>query len=328
MPDNQPPIAGKPNTVDEPAPLFLLTTHRSGGTLLARIFNVHPDIVIWGEHAGLINKLAEMAELFRYHPVMTTPLKEREIESFLQSKNTNTDFSPWISAVNPEDFRASAKALMTQFFTYGLRPGQRWGFKEIRYHRTETIEFIIEIFPSAQFVILQRDILQQCISNITAEWSLIHLGLMGAGASMEEALKVIDDCSYALAAIDVGLQKIAKSYPERTKIVSYEALVPEADGLITELYKFAGLNITPEMQAAVKEMLSVRSGATPVTGSLGFITRELIQQIAPECIANAYRAIASSGIDAARLRSRHGVGRYCFVVGDTELKHSNLSSIF
>jgi len=43
--------------------VFLLTVHRGGGTVLARVLNCHPDLVIWGEHVGLINRLAEIDDM-------------------------------------------------------------------------------------------------------------------------------------------------------------------------------------------------------------------------------------------------------------------------
>ena len=43
--------------------MFLLTLHRGGGTVLARVLNCHPDLVIWGEHVGLINRLAEIDDM-------------------------------------------------------------------------------------------------------------------------------------------------------------------------------------------------------------------------------------------------------------------------
>ena len=52
-------------------PVFVLAQHRSGGTLLARLLNCHPGLVIWGEHAGFINRLAEAHELLvRHHDLL------------------------------------------------------------------------------------------------------------------------------------------------------------------------------------------------------------------------------------------------------------------
>jgi hypothetical protein len=44
-------------------PVFLLTLHRGGGTVLARVLNCHPDLMIWGEHVGLIDRLAAIDDM-------------------------------------------------------------------------------------------------------------------------------------------------------------------------------------------------------------------------------------------------------------------------
>ena len=44
-------------------PVFVLTLHRAGGTVLVRVLNCHPELVIWGEHVGLINRLAEIDDM-------------------------------------------------------------------------------------------------------------------------------------------------------------------------------------------------------------------------------------------------------------------------
>jgi len=46
-------------------PVFVLSPARGGGTVLARILNCHPQLVIWGEHVGLINRLAEIDDMMK-----------------------------------------------------------------------------------------------------------------------------------------------------------------------------------------------------------------------------------------------------------------------
>lgn len=44
-----------------------------------------------------------------------------------------------------------------------LQPGQRWGFKEIRYHTRMVAEYLVTLFPEAKFVLLRRDILSAAV---------------------------------------------------------------------------------------------------------------------------------------------------------------------
>jgi len=55
-------------------------------------------------------------------------------------------------------FSRSCREMIEAIFTRGLRPGQRWGFKEIRYHRVLTVRFLEKLLPDARFITLRRDI--------------------------------------------------------------------------------------------------------------------------------------------------------------------------
>jgi hypothetical protein len=47
--------------LDLPAPdrpIFVFARHRGGGTLMLRLLNCHPELVVWREHGGCINQLA------------------------------------------------------------------------------------------------------------------------------------------------------------------------------------------------------------------------------------------------------------------------------
>jgi hypothetical protein len=55
------------------SPVFLLTLHRGGGTVLARVLNCHSDLVIWGEHVRLINRLAEIDDMVTRVGLMIVP---------------------------------------------------------------------------------------------------------------------------------------------------------------------------------------------------------------------------------------------------------------
>lgn len=305
------------------SPLVLLTTHRSGGTLLARLYNIHSDIVIWGEHGGLLNKMAEMQVIFDKHDDLSQPLAGRGIEQFIASKGKNTDFSPWVNPMAREDYIRGSRDFIRRTFTRYLRPMQRWGFKEIRYHTLTTARFLVEIFPSTQFVVLRRNLVEQCVSNIMVGWSLDRLRLLDAGRSKEEATKVVQDCAYALVAIDLGLAGVAESFRSRTLSITYHALAGESNEILRELYDFAGLRLEPAHVKSADRILAVKSGVT-TTRSLGYITDDFVKGFAPDAISRAREVIAITGIDVARLRE----GRYSFLVGDHAMLDSHVSTIF
>ena len=205
-----------------PRPTFVLAPHRSGGTMLSRILNCHPSLCIWGEHGGVVNKLAEIDAILARLPSEQLPLANRSLAKHIAFEATNlTTFDPWISPLSLDAFRQWACEFIGTMFSKGLPPGTRWGFKEIRYHSVATAEFLIRLFPHARFVILRRDVLQLCISNIFAPWSRKELVAMGVHKDPVKARQAIKDCAYALAAIDNGLQQIAHTFSDHSQVIHY-----------------------------------------------------------------------------------------------------------
>lgn len=310
-------------TATWPSPLVLLTTHRSGGTLLTRLYNLHPDIFIWGEHGGILNKLAEMKVIFDHHYELYAPIEERKIEEFIELKSQNAEFSPWINPVTREEFTDWCRSFIDRTFTKYLRPTQRWGIKEIRYHTLTTAQFLMDIFPSCQFVVLRRDLVEQCASNIFVEWSMSQLQRFNAGASKAEARRVVEDCAYALVSIDRGLARIADVFSREALCVDYQTLAVGSEKTLKQLYGFAGLRFDPTYFQQASRLLAVRSGPTPTEG-VGYITADFVKEYAPEAISNATIAIEMNGIDMGRLRG----SRYSFLVGDHAMLESSVSTIF
>jgi hypothetical protein len=313
---------------EEQEPLFLFTTHRSGGTLLSRIINAHPDIVIWGEHAGVLNKLAEIDEILRRHQATRSAGGKRDIEKFLRTKTEATHFDPWVSRVSEDTFVAFCRGLVQSWFDDGLAPGQRWGLKEIRYHRPETASFLLKLFPRSRFIILRRNLVSQCVSIVLANWSASTLAATGDDVDEARAKAIVDDCAYALVAINSGLISIAKKYPGCCLAIDYSKLLKEPAGTIGRLYNFAGLRVSPDVISAAERMMAVRSGATPTSKALGALNREFIERNVRASIAAARQEIRVSGIDYARLVSREGKGRYSCLVGDKKMQNTHRSTMF
>src|SRR5437773_6349288 len=117
-------------------PVFIFAIHRSGGTLLTRMLNCHPDLVIWGEHAGFINKLADADFLIRS---CSDALPERSVEELERyvafGEDCQRDFSPWMNPFASSEFGKRCRDLLLAMYSRA-HAGKRWGVKEIRYHRS------------------------------------------------------------------------------------------------------------------------------------------------------------------------------------------------
>ncbi len=310
-------------------PVFVFTAHRSGGTMLARVLNCHPDLVIWGEHAGFINRLAEIDFIVGHYEPLTRPVPWRGLDAYVQGVRSDPAvFDPWVTPFAQDGFRAWCRAYIETTFRHGLLPGQRWGFKEVRYHGVLTARFLATLFPDARFVILRREPYALAVSNLLAAWSLDRLRWSGALASEAGARAAIVDCAYALTAIDHGFQAIAAAFPDSCLTIAYEAIDATAQRLFAELFIFLGLRGSPELWQAITAVLGTRVGTTPQGAGEGFLTVQEVQRQLPAALAAAQAEIAAHGPDAARLKRLAAQGRYGFIVGDHNLFDTPYSAMF
>ncbi len=307
-------------TLDMPeagGPVFVLSAHRSGGTLLARMLNCHPQLVIWGEHGGFINRLAEIDANFARHPELTRPMASRGLDVFVAgAKSAPAHFNPWVTPFSQDGFRMWCRVYLESTLKKGLQPGQRWGFKEIRYHTVATARFLLALFPDARFVILRRALYPLAVSNLFARWSVDRLQGSGVLASEAGAREVIADCAYALTAIDHGFRAIVAALPERCHVVAHEAIQPNAQRLFADLFTFLGLPGSIELLHALNAVTASRVGGTDPATQAGNLTMALVQAALPGALEAAKADIETAGPDIVRLRRMAARGRYSFIVGD------------
>jgi hypothetical protein len=309
-------------------PVFVLTAHRSGGTALARGLNRHPDLMIWGEHAGFINRLAELDEMVGYYPRLVQPLGDRDLADHVRLEKFDPGrFDPWLNPFEQADWRDWCRRYLDATFRRGLHPGQRWGFKEVRYHSPTTARFLADLFPDGRFVILRRELAPLLLSNLLTPWSMELLRHLGATATEIEVRAAVHDCAYALAVVDRGLAAIARALPGRCRVVPAQAL---ADPVPTfaALFSFLGLSHWPALLDEVKEASDRQLGVTDLDRNAEGLSRATVLPMLPEALAAAEAALAAGEPDLVRLRRLGRAGQYSFLVGDHELVGTKLSSMF
>ena len=306
-------------------PVFLLGLHRSRSTLLQRVLNAHPKLVVWGEHGGLINKLAELNATSELVWNVERPISERGLRRFAtKAPELLNGFEPWATPWDPKEYRNSCRRFLTRTFRRDLRPGQRWGIKEIRYASPDTTRFLASLYPESQFIVLRRDLLGLCVSSILCTWSLDVLGEMRAGDTVESATNVIMDCCYAAAALDWQLDRsIALLGQHAFVLQDYEL-----NRRWKEIFAFLDLRLDGAICNDVRTALSHVTGSTATDGGVGLIDRAFILDQAPRHLAQAAVELAKAGPDLARLRGMSGAGRYCFLLGDHAFRHTRFSSMF
>jgi hypothetical protein len=310
--------------------VFLLTLHRGGGTVLTRVLNCHPELVIWGEHVGLVNRLAEIDDMVTRVGRLMAPKCDQAIAEYVAFPDRRlTEFDPWANPFEYDAFLRSCREMIEAIFTRGLRPGQRWGFKEIRYHRVLTVRFLQKLFPGARFVILRRDIRE--VSAILASWSLRWFWQHRERMSTEMAEAIVRDVTYAVLAIESGLDAVQAELGPRCLRLDYGQLLDPTLEFIAPLFGFLDLVQSDEVTTRIREVLKVRSGSTDQEVCFGgILSRDFIRAQVTAMAPALREEIARDGIDTARLVAKKGVGQYSYLVGDHTMRDRGceFSSLF
>jgi len=146
------------------APIFLLSSGRSGSTLLQRILNSYDDVIIWGEHRGLLAPVADAYFQLLEHPWNRTFMPSLSRSStppwsdVLEWKD-GAQWQAWLNWVSPADIDGCFRSFVESLFRHPEQPADMtWGFKEIRYGgHDRVVEFLSRLFPDARFVFLARN---------------------------------------------------------------------------------------------------------------------------------------------------------------------------
>jgi hypothetical protein len=313
-------------------PVFLLTLHRGGGTVLARILNCHPKLVIWGEHVGLINRLAEIDDMVTRVGRLMYPKTDQAIAEYVAFPDHRlNDFDPWANPFDYETFLRSCRQMIEAIFARGLQPGQRWGFKEIRYHRVLTARFMEKLFPNARFVILRRDLTEVAISAILASWSLRWFPNYREMMPAEMAEAIVRDVTYALLVVENSLDAVQQQLGARCLRLDYSQLLDSSLKFASPLFNFLEIDLPQEVVTRIQRVLSVRAGGTDQQVCFGrILSREYIRARVAAIVPELRAEIARDGVDRARLVAREGIGRYSFLAGDHTMRDQNceFSSLF
>ena len=140
-------------------PIFVFASgHRCGSTLLQRLLNSCPDVLVWGEQNGYLSPFVRNFKT----------LLEWEAKFSSQRKTFLTKgFNNFVPNMLPEDHELITAAriyLVSLFGAPAAKLGKRiWGFKEVRYGINVAF-FLQELFPKARFIHLTRNVIDCFIS--------------------------------------------------------------------------------------------------------------------------------------------------------------------
>lgn len=152
-------------------PVFVLSTGRSGSTLLQRLLNCHAELVLWGEHFGFLGSaVAALTHMHnpaqRHYPRHAA--ENRGWQRVVPALRDPAAALEWVNPWSMDEYREQLRAFVEHYFAARLAPGQRWGFKEIRYNSMPMLNGLRGLYPEARFVFVKRDPVEVVRSKVYA----------------------------------------------------------------------------------------------------------------------------------------------------------------
>lgn len=211
-------------------PVFLFSTGwRTGSTLIQRLLCSHPEILIWGENRGVVDRLVEARRTIEG----LQQLSQKHVEAF----ETNGSMS-WIAMMNPPlaSYDEGMRQLLEAYFRSPAEQlgRSRWGFKEVR-HGLETARFLHALYPEARFVLLARhpeDCLASARGPVRGECSFAGSILAEAGGArgfLEHWTRLADEFTADWSGIPHLLLR-------------YEIVVEDPEQAIEEIARLLGVD--------------------------------------------------------------------------------------
>ena len=234
-------------------PIFIFAQARSGSTLVQRVLNSVDDVIIYGEHLGILEKVAqsyfEFHRSLKYLPNFCSTnenLNEVQAEALKRLRDPQ-DFTPHISGFSIRHVREQyAKFVSDLIQTVDKERGKRWGFKEIRYGFGDKVfEVLAQFFPQATFVFVARHPFGMLSSERGTGWIDFKL--------QERAQRWHQQTS--------SFVEYHKANPARTIFVRYEDFTDPARKTAQNLFERLGLPFGEKQRQIIFDIGKV--GASP-----------------------------------------------------------------
>ena len=152
-------------------PVFVISSGRSGSTLVQRLLNCHRGLVVWGEHFGFLeaaaSALAHMHNPEQKHYPMS-PVSNRGLAHLQRGLSDPAAALEWVNPWSAEEYAQQLRSFTEGYFAARVPAGRRWGFKEIRYNGMASLRGLMLLYPHGRFVFVQRDIVEVTRSKVYA----------------------------------------------------------------------------------------------------------------------------------------------------------------
>jgi hypothetical protein len=234
-------LAETPATRSSGAPVFLISTGRSGSTLVQRVLNCHRDLVVWGEHFGFLNGLAsayaQMSDPSqRQYP--HTAADNTGLSLVLPTLRDQAAPLEWVNPWSLEEFATLLRRFIESYFASRLEPGQRWGFKEIRYNNLPALRMFRDLYPDGRFVFIRRDPLEVTRSKVFAFIKETKWASFSGEEQRERIANMLKEVGEHYRIYDVFMER----NPGFGLLVDYEDLVAMPHDVTERMLEHLGLD--------------------------------------------------------------------------------------
>ncbi|PYL06031.1 MAG: hypothetical protein DME34_09995 [Verrucomicrobia bacterium] len=283
-------VPAQPGTMsDRDNPVIIMAMGRSGSTLLMRLINCSPDIMVWGEHNGFLTAFGRA-----FHALTCTFATDcmRNSERFTEVVLNQQPIilsrgerwsCEWVNAFTKSDVLSAFRKLIVDLLARRVPEGVRWGFKEIRYHGEE-IELLRTLFPRAQFILLLRNPVHvlQSISR--------HFTRGDPKRTMQTMLRYLDFLALVQKQLEHKRQDVLVSH--------YELLLESPEEQLSRLEQFLGTSFArPNCEAILSERKKLREPPADVHSELAAFVETSRLPIDPGkvlVLADQYRTLLNA----------------------------------
>ncbi len=278
----------------------MLAIGRSGSTLLQRLLNLHPRLLVFGEHNAAAGTLRGLwNQLFHGWATERIRASAPLVEALLDSRPVAAPDGASIEWANAFT-EATAAPAFRRFLEDLLyppavrRPGVRWwGFKEIRYGPAEA-GFLAHLFPEARFLVLLRDPVAVQRSRLATGYWYPGLDAAAAAAAMHGEFQALCDAWALLGALP----------GDRARLLRAEALVEAPRAHLDAIA--AWLGVAPFDPAAIAAVMAAEgrsAGDADPARTAAFLAA---YRNSAGAVSDALRWRALAGDAAAPLRAGAG----------------------
>ncbi len=240
----------KPKDKTVSAPVVILSAGRSGSTLLQRIVNTSPNLVIWGEHGGMLSGVANSYQNLIYGKQLNDfhyNRKDKVTKSLITGSYSKYNISiNWMNSFDKENskdlFRNFIFSTLNQ--KVKLTSTQKCGFKEILYSNNDNVvNMLVDLFPDTKFLFSIRNPLDAVLS------------MMFAFSSEDVRNNAIEMDDFSALRKDIHnfalrLKRSLGSFNEWTEnpqinsmVIKYEDLISQQEKIIPDIFNFLGTKI-------------------------------------------------------------------------------------